>query len=113
VDRKKDMIISGGFNVFSAEVEACIMAIPEVYECAVVGVPDEKWGEAVKAMVVLRDGKSLREEEIIAHCKARIGGMKSPKSVEFRAEIPKTAAGKINRRLLRESYWSGSDRAVH
>jgi acyl-CoA synthetase (AMP-forming)/AMP-acid ligase II len=113
VDRKKDMIISGGFNVFSAEVEACIMAIPEVYECAVVGVPDEKWGEAVKAMVVLRDGKSLREEEIIAHCKARIGGMKSPKSVEFRPEIPKTAAGKINRRLLRESYWSGSDRAVH
>ena len=113
VDRKKDMIISGGFNVFSAEVEACIMAIPEVYECAVVGVPDEKWGEAVKAMVVLRDGKSLREEEIIAYCKARIGGMKSPKSVELRAEIPKTAAGKINRRLLREPYWSGRDRAVH
>ena len=113
VDRKKDMIISGGFNVFSAEVEACIMAIPEVYECAVVGVPDEKWGEAVKAMVVLRDGKSLHEEEIIAHCKARIGGMKSPKSVELRAEIPKTAAGKINRRLLREPYWSGRDRAVH
>jgi fatty-acyl-CoA synthase len=113
VDRKKDMIISGGFNVFSAEVEACIMAIPEVYECAVVGVPDEKWGEAVKAMVVLRDGKRLREEDIIAQCKARIGGMKSPKSVEFRAEIPKTAAGKINRRLLREPYWTGKDRAVH
>jgi fatty-acyl-CoA synthase len=113
VDRKKDMIISGGFNVFSAEVEACIMAIPEVYECAVVGVPDEKWGEAVKAMVVLREGKSLREEEIIAHCKGRIGGMKSPKSVEFREEIPKTAAGKINRKLLREPYWAGKDRAVH
>jgi len=113
VDRKKDMIISGGFNVFSAEVEACIMGIAEVFECAVVGVPDEKWGEAVKAMVVLRDGKTMREEEIIAQCKARIGGMKSPKSVEFRSEIPKTAAGKINRKLLREPYWAGKDRAVH
>lgn len=113
VDRKKDMIISGGFNVFSAEVESCIMGIPEVYECAVVGVPDEKWGEAVKALVVLRNGKSLLEEEIIAHCKAQIGGMKSPKSVEFRAEIPKTGAGKINRKLLREPYWAGRDRAVH
>jgi acyl-CoA synthetase (AMP-forming)/AMP-acid ligase II len=113
VDRKKDMIISGGFNVFSAEVESCIMGIPEVYECAVVGVPDEKWGEAVKAMVVLRDGKSLREEEIIAQCKAQIGGMKSPKTVEFRTEIPKTGAGKINRKLLREPYWAGRDRAVH
>lgn len=113
VDRKKDMIITGGFNVFSGEVEACIMSLPEVYECAVIGVPDEKWGEAVKAMVVLRKGHALREEDVIAHCREKLGGVKSPKSAGFCAEIPKTAAGKINRKLLRAPYWAGTDRAVH
>jgi fatty-acyl-CoA synthase len=113
VDRKKDMIITGGFNVFSVEVEASVMAIPDVHECAVIGVPDENWGEAVKAIIVLREGSSLTEEAVIAHCKAKLGGVKSPKSVEFRAEIPKTAAGKIDRKTLRAPYWSGADRAVH
>jgi fatty-acyl-CoA synthase len=113
VDRKKDMIITGGFNVFSAEVEASIMSLPEIYECAVIGVPDEKWGEAVKAMIVLRKGKSLSEGTILAHCKARLGGMKSPKTVEFLAEIPKTPAGKIDRKALRAPYWAGMGRAVH
>ena len=113
VDRKKDMIITGGFNVFSAEVEATIMSLPEVYECAVIGVPDEKWGEAVKAMIVVRSGKSIKEDAVLAHCKGRLGGLKSPKSVEFVADIPKTAAGKIDRKALRAPYWAGMRRAVH
>ena len=113
VDRKKDMIITGGFNVYSAEVESCLMALPGVFECAVVGVPHEKWGEAVKAFVVLREGAALTEEEIIAHCKEKLGGVKSPKLVEFCAEIPKTAAAKIDRKKLRAPYWEGVDRRVH
>jgi fatty-acyl-CoA synthase len=113
VDRKKDMIITGGFNVFSAEVEAAIMSLAEVFECAVIGVPDEKWGETLKAMVVLRKGHSLTEDAILAHCRARLGGVKSPKTVEFVAEIPKTPAGKIDRKLLRAPYWAGMHRAVH
>ncbi len=113
VDRKKDMIISGGFNVYCAEVEAGIMALPEVRECAVIGVPDEKWGEAVKAIVVLHQSASLTEEDVIRHCRAKLGGVKSPKSVEFRAEIPKTAAGKTDRKELRKPYWTRADRAVH
>jgi fatty-acyl-CoA synthase len=113
VDRKKDMIISGGFNVYSAEVEAGIMALPQVHECAVIGVPDEKWGEAVKALIVLRPGYSLTGEDVLAHCKAKLGGVKTPKSVEFRQEIPKTAAGKIDRKELRRPYWMGFERGVH
>jgi len=76
-------------------------------------VPHEKWGEAVKAFVVIREGASLAEEEIIAHCKEKLGGVKSPKSVEFCAEIPKTAAAKIDRKKLRAPYWEGVDRKVH
>jgi acyl-CoA synthetase (AMP-forming)/AMP-acid ligase II len=113
VDRKKDMIITGGFNVFSVEVEACLMAITGIFECAVVGVPHPEWGEAVKAFVVLHEGQTLTEAEIIAHCKAKLGGVKAPKSVEFWAEIPKTPAGKIDRQKLRAPYWEGADRMVH
>jgi fatty-acyl-CoA synthase len=113
VDRKKDMIISGGFNVYSAEVEAAIMALPQVHECAVIGVPDEGWGEAVKALVVLRSGETLKEEQVLAHCRSKLGGVKGPKSVEFRPEIPKTAAGKIDRKELRKPYWAGMGRNVH
>jgi acyl-CoA synthetase (AMP-forming)/AMP-acid ligase II len=113
VDRKKDMIISGGFNVYSAEVESCLMALPAVFECAVVGVPHEKWGEAVKAFVVIRGGTSLTQDEVISHCKTKLGAVKSPKSVEFCQEIPKTSAGKIDRRKLRAPYWKGMDRKVH
>ncbi|MGH9765384.1 MAG: class I adenylate-forming enzyme family protein, partial [Blastocatellia bacterium] len=83
VDRKKDMIVTGGFNVFCAEVESAIMALPEVYECVVIGVPEHKWGEAVKAIVVLRKEQTITERDVINHCKARLGGVKSPKSVEF------------------------------
>jgi fatty-acyl-CoA synthase len=113
VDRKKDMIISGGFNVYSTEVEAAIMALPQVHECAVIGVPHAKWGEAVKALVVLCAGQLLTAEEILDHCKIKLGGVKSPKSVEFVTEIAKTPAGKIDRKQLRKPYWSNSDRAVH
>ncbi|HXC31484.1 MAG TPA: AMP-binding protein [Verrucomicrobiae bacterium] len=113
VDRKKDMIITGGFNVFSAEVEAAIMSFAQVYECAVIGVPDEKWGEAVKAMIVLRAGRSLSQDAVLAHCKDKLGGVKSPKTVEFVTEIPKTPAGKTDRRTLRAPYWAGMSRAVH
>jgi acyl-CoA synthetase (AMP-forming)/AMP-acid ligase II len=113
VDRKKDMIITGGFNVYSAEVESCLMALPAVFECAVVGVPHEKWGEAVKAFVVIRGGASLTQDEVISHCKTKLGGVKSPKSVEFCQEIPKTSAGKIDRKKLRAPYWEGVDRKVH
>ena len=112
VDRKKDMIITGGFNVYCGEVEAGIMALPEVHECAVIGVPDEKWGEAVKAIVVLRASQRLTEEDVIAHCKEKLGGVKAPKSVEFREEIPKTPAGKIDRKSLRLPCWNNADRGV-
>jgi acyl-CoA synthetase (AMP-forming)/AMP-acid ligase II len=113
VDRKKDMIITGGFNVYCGEVEAGIMALPQVQECAVVGIPDDYWGEAIKAVVVLRHGESLSQEAVIAHCKARLGSVKSPKSVEFWGEIPKTAAGKLDRKAIRKPYWIGVDRDIH
>jgi acyl-CoA synthetase (AMP-forming)/AMP-acid ligase II len=107
------MIITGGFNVYCAEVEAGIMALPQVHECAVIGVPQDTWGEAVKAIVVLRDRESLTEDMVLVHCKAKFGGVKSPKSVEFRPEIPKTPAGKIDRKSLRTPYWAHAERAVH
>lgn len=113
VDRKKDMIITGGFNVYCAEVEAAIMSLPQVHECAVIGVPDDTWGEAVKAVIVLVSVETLREDAVIAHCKAKLGGVKSPKSVEFWPEIPKTPAGKIDRKAIRKPYWAQAEREVH
>jgi fatty-acyl-CoA synthase len=113
IDRKKDMIITGGFNVYCAEVEAAIMALPEVHECAVIGVPHDLWGEAVKAVVVLRKGESLSEDQVVMHCKTRLGGVKAPKSVEFWPEIPKTPAGKTDRKTIRQPYWEGVERQVH
>ena len=113
VDRKKDMIITGGFNVYAAEVEAPILALPGVTECAVIGIPDPKWGEMVKAVVVAKPGVTLREEEVIAHCKAMLGGVKAPKSVEFWDAIPKTAVGKTDKKQIRARFWAGSDRAVN
>lgn len=113
VDRKKDMIITGGFNVFSAEVEKAVLAHPGVQDCAVIGVPDAKWGEAIKALVVLRPGPSVSQEEIIAHCKRLLGSMKAPKSVDFTDALPRTPVGKINKRGIREKYWEGHARLVH
>src|SRR6267154_1470573 len=89
------------------------MALPQVHECAVIGVPHDTWGEAVTALVALRENASLNDVEVIAHCKTMLGGVKTPKSVEFRTEIPKTAAGKIDRKALRKPYWAATERQVH
>jgi acyl-CoA synthetase (AMP-forming)/AMP-acid ligase II len=110
VDRKKDMVVSGGFNVFTAEVEAAITELPLVRECAVIGVPHEKWGEAVHALVV---GHGLDEATVIAHAKARLGGVKAPKSVEFVEAIPRTAAGKMDKKALRRAHWGDTARMVN
>jgi fatty-acyl-CoA synthase len=104
VDRLKDMIITGGFNVFSAEVETPILALPEVLECAVIGIPDEKWGESIMAIVVLREGYSLTGQEIISRIREKLGGIKTPKSVEINDVIPKTNVGKTDKKALRNLY---------
>ena len=112
-DRKKDMIITGGFNVFSSEVEAVVNAHPAVRDCAVIGVPDEKWGEAVKAVVELDPGSSATAEEIVALCKRELGSVKAPKSVDFVDELPRSAVGKVLKREVREGFWSGQGRQVN
>ncbi|MFD9029711.1 long-chain fatty acid--CoA ligase [Streptomyces sp. NPDC059567] len=113
VDRKKDMIISGGFNIYAVEVEAVLHQHPDVYEAAVVGVPDERWGEAVKAVVVPRDGAVLTEAELIDFCAERLARMKKPRSVDFTDALPHNANGKIDRRAIRERHWAGAERRVH
>ncbi|MEV7678533.1 AMP-binding protein [Streptomyces sp. NPDC088341] len=112
-DRRKDVIITGGENVSSIEVEDTIFSHPAVAEVAVIGVPHEKWGETVKALVVLADGATAYEADIIAHCKQRMAGYKAPTTVEFREAIPRTATGKVQKFKLREPYWSGLDREVN
>ncbi|HYF27161.1 MAG TPA: AMP-binding protein, partial [Baekduia sp.] len=112
VDRLKDMIITGGFNVFSSEVEAAVLAVPGVQECAVVGVPDERWGEAVKAVVVGDGSVELDEDAIVAVCKERLGSVKAPKSVDVMAELPKTPVGKIDKKQVRAQFWQGRERLV-
>jgi acyl-CoA synthetase (AMP-forming)/AMP-acid ligase II len=112
-DRKKDVIITGGENVSSIEVEDVIFSHPAVAEVAVIGVPDEKWGETIKALVVLAAGATATEADIIAHCKRRLAGYKAPTSVEFRDAIPRTATGKVQKFKLRRPYWSGRDRKVN
>ena len=111
-DRKRDMIISGGFNVFSTEVEERVLAHPAVQDCAVIGVPDEKWGEAVKAVVELKPGAEATSDELIAHCRAALGGIKTPKSVEIWETLPRSPVGKVLKRAIRERFWTGRDRAV-
>jgi acyl-CoA synthetase (AMP-forming)/AMP-acid ligase II len=113
VDRKSDMIISGGFNVYPREVEEVLMAHPGVAETAVIGVPDDIWGEAVKAFIVPREGIKLTEEDVIQYCRDKLAGYKKPKSVDFVKEIPKNVYGKINRRELKEIFWKGEGRQVH
>lgn len=112
VDRKKEMIISGGFNVYPSEVERVLYRHDAVYEAAVVGVPDEEWGEAVKAVIVLKPGASLSEEEAMAYCKENLPGFKRPRSVDFIDELPKNANGKVVRREVRDPYWKDHDRKV-
>lgn len=114
VDRIKDMIVSGGENVFSAEVENALMQHPAVSECAVIGVPDEKWGERVHAIVVPKEGQAVAADDLVAHCKALIAGYKCPRSVDVRAEpLPKSGAGKILKVDLRKPYWADQGRNVN
>jgi acyl-CoA synthetase (AMP-forming)/AMP-acid ligase II len=99
--------------VFSAEVEKAVMELPAVRECAVVGTPHEKWGEAVTAVIVLNAGASTTEAEVIAHCKTRLGGVKAPKAVHVWEELPKTGANKMDKKAIRAKFWAGRERAVN
>ncbi len=112
-DRKKDVIISGGENVSSVEVEDCLYQHPAVAEAAVIGVPDPKWGETVKALVVLRSPGTVTEADLIEHCRGRLSHFKCPTSVEVREVLPRTATGKLQKFKLREPYWDGLDRKVN
>jgi len=113
VDRKKDMILTGGENVYSTEVENVLYMHPAILECAVVGVPDEKWGEAVKGIVVLKPGQKSTEQEIIQFCKDRMTHYKAPKSIDFIDALPRTGSGKIHKKGLRDRYWEGYEKKVH
>ena len=112
-DRIKDMIISGGENIYPAEVESAICDHPDVAEAAVIGIPDDKWGEAVKAIVVMKPGKQATATDIINFTRERIAGFKTPKSVDFLEALPRNPSGKILRRNLRDPYWAGKDRQVN
>lgn len=111
-DRKKDMIISGGFNVYPSEVEQVLWAHPAVQDCAVIGVPDATWGESVKAVVELSSGQSVSAEELISLCKARLGSVKAPKSVDFIDALPRSPVGKVLKKDLRAHYWQSVDRQI-
>jgi len=112
-DRIKDMIISGGENIYPAEVESCLFAHPAVADAAVIGVPDDEWGEAVKAFVVVKPGVELTEDELIAFARDRIAHYKAPRSVEFVKGLPRNPSGKILKRELRDQYWKGRNRQVN
>jgi len=112
-DRKKDVIISGGENVSSIEVEDCLFQHPAVAEVAVIGVPDEKWGETIKALVVLRPGSACAERELIEHCRSRMAHYKCPTTIEIRDALVRTATGKLQKFKLREPYWAGRERRVN
>jgi len=113
VDRKKDMINTGGENVYSFEIEEVLRRHDAVAEVAVIGIPDEKWGETVKALVILKPGKKSTQEELISHCRSHVAGFKYPNSVEFCASFPWTGLGKVAKNELRDEYWKGYDRKVH
>ncbi|HEX5095764.1 MAG TPA: AMP-dependent synthetase, partial [Acidimicrobiia bacterium] len=112
-DRKKDVIISGGENVSSIEVEDVVFSHPAVAEVCVIGVPDEKWGETVIALVVLAPGVSATEDELIAHCRDRLTHFKCPTRIEFRDVLARTATGKLQKFKLRAPYWEGRERQVN
>jgi len=113
VDRKKDMIKTGGENVYSKEVEDVLYTLPAVREAAVIGVPDEKWGEKVLALVVLRPGVTASEQDLIEHCRERIAHFKAPRTIEIRQVLARTATGKLQKFKLRQPYWEGQDRQVN
>jgi fatty-acyl-CoA synthase len=109
VDRKKDIIVSGGENISSLEVEKAVLSHPAVMEAAIIPVPDEKWGEVPKALVVLRPGQKASKSELIEHCRARLAHYKCPRSVEFLEQLPRTGTGKVLKRELRKKYWQGQE----
>jgi fatty-acyl-CoA synthase len=112
-DRRKDVIITGGENVSSIEVEDAIFSHPAVAEVAVIGVPDERWGETIKALIVVADGQAVTQAEVVTWCKERLAGFKAPTSVDFVDDIPRTATGKVQKFKLREPYWKGAERQIH
>ena len=113
VDRKKEMLVSGGFNVYPREVETVIAQHPAVHEVCVIGVPDEHWGEAVKAVVVLRPGAQATAEALMQFCEGQLAGFKRPRSVDFVPHLPRNSNGKLSRKDVREPYWRGRDRKVN
>jgi long-chain acyl-CoA synthetase len=113
VDRKKDMIISGGYNIYAREVEDVLQTHPAIATAAVIGVPDDEWGECVKAVVVLKAEMKVTEEQIINFCKERLASFKKPKTVDFVPKLPETSVGKIDKKSLRAPYWKAQQRAIH
>ncbi len=111
-DRKKDMIISGGFNIYPSEIEAVLLANPAVQDCAVIGAPDDDWGERVTAVIELKAGRSATAEELQAACRAALAGYKIPRAFEFWPEIPRSPVGKVLKRAIRDRFWAGRVRAV-
>lgn len=112
IDRKNDLIISGGKNIYPREIEEVLYKHEAILEAAVIGVPDNYWGESVKALVVLKDKRHLTEEEIVQFCRTNLANYKKPRSVEFRLELPKSPVGKILKRVIRETYWKDKERKV-
>ncbi|MDO8784822.1 MAG: AMP-binding protein, partial [Syntrophales bacterium] len=112
VDRKHDMIISGGENIYPAEIEEILIKHPKISEVAVIGVPHQEWGEEIKAVVLLKDDGEATEEEIISFCKDRLAGYKRPRSVDFVEDFPRTATGKILKRLIKEPYWRDQEAKI-
>lgn len=112
VDRKNDMIISGGENIYPREIEEVLYSHPAVLEATVIGVPDDKWGESIKVFVALKQGALVSESELIEFCKLNLASYKKPKYVEFMTELPKNASGEILKTVLRDKYWSGRDKKV-
>ena len=111
-DRSVDMVISGGVNIYPAEVEAVLHAHPAVADVAVIGVPDDEWGESLKAVVVLRPGTRATAEELIAFCAERLARYKKPRSIDFVDDLPRDAAGKLLKRTIRTPYWAGVGRRI-
>ncbi|MBN1380297.1 MAG: AMP-binding protein [Deltaproteobacteria bacterium] len=112
VDRKRDMIVSGGFNIYPFEIEQVLLEHPKVVDCCVIGVPDEKWGEAVKAVVVKVPQAEITDDDLMQYIRGKLGGMKTPKYIDFWEQLPLSPAGKVLKRVVREKYWEDKERRV-